>query len=89
MPNGDLAVLSQQKLNIIDTQEYTLKTKVDYCLGYDAEAQRVYVGMHNDNDELTMGSFHLYTYEELIAMAKKQLGNTVLTPQQKSKYGIN
>lgn len=89
MPNGDLAVLSQQKLNIIDTKEYTLKTNVDYCLGCDVKEQRVYVGMHNDNDELTMGSFHLYTYEELIAMAKKQLGNTVLTPQQKSKYGIN
>ncbi len=89
LPNGDLAVLTQQKLNIIDTKEYTLKANVDHCLGYDADAQKIYVGMHNDNDELTMGSFELYTYEQLIAMAKEQLGNTTLTPQQKSKYGIN
>ena len=89
LPNGNVAILSSQKLNIVDTQEYTLTASIDYCLGLHAEDQKVFVGMHNENDELTMGSFHLYTYAELIAMAKEQLGNTMLTPQQKSQYGIN
>ncbi len=89
LPNGDLSVLTSQKLNIIDTKENTLKTNVDHCLSYHAEDQKIYVGTHDADRNLLLGYFDLYTYEELIAMAKEQLGTTVLTPQQRSQYGIN
>ena len=89
LPNGDLSVLTSQKLNIIDTKENTLKTNVDHCLSYHAEDQKIYVGTHDDDRNLLLGYFDLYTYEELIAMAKEQLDTTILTPQQRSQYGIN
>ncbi len=89
LPNGDLSILTSQKLNIIDTKENTLKTNVDHCLSYHVEDQKIYAGTHDDDRNLLLGYFDMYTYQDLIAMAKEQLGNTVLTPQQKSQYGIN
>ncbi len=89
LPNGDLSILTGQKLNIIDTKENTLKTNVDHCLSYHVEDQKIYAGTHDDDRNLLLGYFDMYSYKDLIAMAKEQLGNTVLTPQQKSQYGIN
>lgn len=89
LPNGDLSILTGQKLNIIDTKENTLKINVDHCLSYHVKNQKIYVGTHDDDRNLLLGYFDMYTYDQLIAMAKEQLGNTALTPQQKSQYGIN
>lgn len=89
LPTGDLSILTNQKLNIVDTKENTLKANIDHCLSYHAEDQKIFTGTHDDDRNLLLGYFDMYTYQDLIAMAKEQLGNTVLTPQQKSQYGIN
>ena len=60
------------------------------CVAYLQDLNQVVtVGKDSESYEMKMGSFPLYSLEELKDMAQKALNGYTLTQEQKDQYGIS
>lgn len=84
-----LAIYTNGVLNLLDIDALTLKACISDCSGYSFADNIVFMGAEDDDGSFSMGYYTIYSYQDLLDMARKQLGDTALTPAQVSEYGIN
>ena len=88
--DGDLFVNLFNAGNLIDRDTWQLRTWVPNCVAYiPAVNQVVATGRLTDSANDKMGSFPLYSLEDIKAMAEKALNGYTLTREQKEWYGIS
>lgn len=85
---GKLALRIDNHLNLIDTVDWALFTHVDFCLGYFPETQTALVTGFLPDGNYTMGSYRIYSAQDLIDKASSMLSGVTLTAEQKSAYGL-
>lgn len=88
--DGDLFVNIFDAGNLIDCDTWQLRTWVPDCVAYLRDLNQVVtVGKDSETYDLKMGSFPLYSLEDIKAMAEKALNGYTLTQEQKEYYGIS
>lgn len=88
--DGDLFLNIYNAGNLIDCDTWQLRAWMPDCVAYLQDLNQVVtVGKDSESYEMKMGSFPLYSLEELKDMAQKALNGYTLTQEQKDQYGIS
>ena len=85
---GILALFNNDTLNIIDTQRWVVKTRVDDCLSFDLQKGLIFTAQSGFDNRMHFGYYEIYDYRQLIEMAKAQLEGLTLSPEMRAKYGV-
>lgn len=85
---NNLAILVNDDLNLIDTSCWQCFTTVAGCLNYDALSGCIFTVGTIEEEEM-VGYYTQYPLQELMELAKTQLGGLELTEEQKSQYGLS
>ena len=82
--------------NLIDPATWNVYTTIRNVIAYDLKSGLVVVPRVMGDDEITdenqsmeLGYFQLYTPAQLVEKAKAALGDTVLSQEQRTQYGLN
>ena len=88
--DGDLFLNIYEAGNLIDCDTWQLRSWIPNCVAYLQQInQGVTTGEDSETYEMKMGSFSLYSLEELKNMAQTALNGYTLTQEQKEQYGIS
>ena len=88
--DGDLFLNIYDAGNLIDCDTWQLRSWMPNCVAYlQGINQVVTTGKDSETYDMKMGSFPLYSLEELKDMAQKALNGYTLTQEQKEQYGIS
>ena len=85
---GTLALYNDETLCLIDTESWVVRSRVESCMGFCLEEGITYAVSTDEDGQTHFGYYSLYDYEDLIAMARQQLGDTTLTDELRSRYGL-
>lgn len=85
---GEATLFVGDDLFLLDTETWQVRTRIARCVGYVPGLQTVFARGYAGSD-YSLGMFRLRNYEELMELAKEQLGGLELTEQQKQLYGIS
>lgn len=88
---GDLALWTDDKvLNLISSDGWTVTAYATQCLGYLPQQELLlcyHAGEENGTNQLC--SYHRYSTQELVERGRAIVGNTQLTEEVKSEYGLS
>lgn len=88
--DGDLFLDIYDAGNLIDCDTWQMRSWVPDCVAYLPTLNKVVtVGKDGETYEMKMGSFPLYSLEDLKKMAEKALNGYTLTQEQKEQYGVS
>ncbi|MBQ6537391.1 MAG: hypothetical protein IJL75_00630, partial [Eubacterium sp.] len=88
-PTDHLLYIQMDKLtDVVDLQNYVETTHITNCLGHNAKKDIFVTLSKESSDKYTIGYYDHYSIQELIDKAKKILGDTVMSAEMKSRYGI-
>lgn len=85
---GLLYVSLDTMVHVFDMDTWIEVATIDWCYGHHKGTDRFYVCFYETNDECRIGYFKHYTLDELVEKAKKILGDSEMSPDMKSKYGL-
>ena len=86
---GTLALFNNDTLNLIDTERWVVRTQVADCVGFCLRENLIFTAQSGQDHSLQLGYYTLYKYQDLIDIAKAQLGDAQLTAQMRSQYGLS
>lgn len=85
---GTLAILVDNQLSLINTSDWQCYASITDCLYYDYKNGIIYTtGVIDEIRQV--GYYTEYDLNDLMEMAKEQVGNLQLTDEDKEKYGIS
>lgn len=88
--DGDLFLNIFDAGNLIDRDTWQLRAWVPDCVVYLRDLNQVVtVGKESETYDMKMGSFPLYSLEDIKTMAQEALNGYTLTREQKEQYGIS
>ena len=87
-PDGTLALLIDDTLNLIDTSFWQSYTTVECCLYYERNQQRFYTVSQLDQQDV-IGYYEEYSLQELIQRVQEQLNGLEASEELKTRYGIS
>lgn len=87
---GDLALWTDDMvLNLISSDGWTVSAYATQCLGYLPQRQQLLCYRAGDEDTYQLCSYHRYSTQELVEKGRTIVGDTQLTEEVKSEYGLN
>lgn len=87
-PDGALALLLNDTLNLVDTTFWQSYTTVECCIYYERNLQRIYTLSQLDQQDV-IGYYEVYSLQELIQRAQAQLNGLEASEELKNRYGIS
>ena len=83
-----MAILVDNQLSLINTSDWQCYASITDCLYYDYKNGIIYTtGVIDEIRQV--GYYTEYDLNDLMEMAKEQVGNLQLTDEDKEKYGIS